>query len=168
MTTTSRDAYQAGIDAVVADNALTRGGFIDAIQATINGIDNAEGGAWVDAIAVEFERLAIINNPTFGSLRGHIIADPVAHGELFDVLSTLGRMAETQVIDLHAELMTLREDRDETNNALDRLDILIAAEPPGPTRKLVVDVLRQGKTSLRGNKEQIRQRIQQLTGDPDA
>jgi len=168
MTTTSRDAYQAGIDAVVADNALTRGGFIDEIQATIDGIDNTEGGAWVDAIAAEFNRLGIINNPTYSSLRGNIVADPVAHAELFDTLSTLGRMAETHVVDLHAELMTLRGDRDETNNALDRLDILIAAEPAGPTRKLVVDVLRQGKNSLRGNKAEIRQRIQQLTGDPDA
>jgi hypothetical protein len=166
--TTSTDAYQAGIDAVVADNALTRGGFIDAIQIVVAGIDNTEGGDWVDAIAAEFARLGIINNPTFNNLRGNIIDDAVAHRELFDVLSILGRMAETQVIDTHVELMTLREDRDNTNDALDRLDILIAAEPAGPTRKLVVDVLRDGKNSLRGNKEQIRQRIRQLTGDPDA
>lgn len=166
--TTSTDAYQAGIDAVVADNALTRGGFIDAIQVVVAGIDNTEGGDWVDAIAVEFERLGIINNPTYASLRGNIIADAVAHRELFDVVSTLGRMAETQVIDSHVELMTLREDRDNTNDALDRLDILITNEPAGPARKQVREILRNGKDLLKGERELIRQRIQQITGDPDS
>jgi hypothetical protein len=166
--TTSTDAYQAGIDAVVADNALTRGGFIDAIQATVTGIDNQEGGDWVDAIAVEFARLGVINNPTFNNLRGNIIDDAVAHRELFDALSTLGRMAETQVIDSHVELMTLREDRDNTNDALDRLDVLITNEPAGPARKQVREVLRQGKDALKGERELIRQRIQQITGDPDS
>jgi hypothetical protein len=166
--TTSTDAYQAGIDAVVADNALTRGGFIDAIQVVVAGIDNAEGGDWVDAIAAEFARLGIINNPTFNNLRGNIIDDAVAHRELFDVLSTLGRMAETQVIDSHVELMTLREDRDNTNDALDRLDVLITNEPAGPARKQVREILRNGKDLLRGERELIRQRIQQITGDPDS
>lgn len=166
--TTSTDAYQAGIDAVVADNTLNRGGFIDAIQATITGVSNAEGGDWVDAIAVEFNRLGIINNPTYNNLRGNIISDPLVHRELFDSLSTIGRLPETSVIDEAAELMTLRDDRDNTNDALDRLDVLIADEPAGPTRRLVREVLRQGKNSLRGRKEEIRQRIQQLTGDPDS
>lgn len=166
--TTSTDGYQAGIDAVIADNTLNRGGFIDAIQTELPGVGQNAAGDWVDAIATELNRLGIINNPTYGNLRGNIIDDPIVHRALFDALATLGQLDELNVVQDVAELQNLREDRDNINDAIDRLDVLIAAEPAGPSRRLVREVLRQGKDILRNQKETIRQRIQQITGDPDS
>lgn len=166
---TTTDAWQAGIDAVVADNTLTRAGFVDAIQTVLtSNFTNVEGNAWVDAVAAEFDVLGIINNPTYNNLRGHIIADAVVHRSLFDALSTLGQLPEIRPAEDAAELITLREERDNVDAAIDRLDVLIANEPAGPTRKLVRDVLRQGKEQLRAHKQDLRNRIQQITGDPDS
>lgn len=166
---TTAEAWQAGIDAVVADNTLNRAGFVNALQTVIHtGFSNAEGNAWVDAVAVELDRLGILNNPTYNNMRGHIDADPVVHRAVFDAVSTLGALPEIRPAEDAAELISLREERDNVDAAIDRLDVLIAAEPAGATRKLVRDVLRQGKDQLRAHKQELRQRIQQIIGDPDA
>jgi len=166
---TTTDAWQAGIDAVVADNTINRGAFADAIRTVLtSNFTNAEATAWIDAVAVELDRLGIINNPTFNNLRGHIIADAVVHRSVYDAVSTLGQLPEIQPAEASAELITLRDERDNVDGAIDRLDILIANEPAGPTRKLVRDVLRQGKDQLRAHKQELRDRIQQITGDPDS
>ena len=166
---TTSDAWQAGIDAVVADNTLNRAGFVDAIQTVLtSNFSNAEGVAWVDAVAVELDRLAIINNPTYNNLRGHVIADAVINRAVYDSLSTLGQLPEIQPAQESAELITLRDERDTVDDAIDRLDVLIANEPAGPTRPLVRDVLRQGKETLRAHKQALRERIKQITGDPDS
>lgn len=167
--TTINEAWQAGIDAVVADNTLNRSGFVDAVQTVIDrGLSNAEGNAWVDAVAAELERTNVINNPTYNNMRGHIIDDPVKHRALFDSLSTIGQLPETAPVAQAAELIDLRAERDNIDAAIDRCNVLIAAEPNGVVGRLVKDVLRQGKDNLRGLKEQVRQRIQQITGDPDS
>ena len=163
-------AWQAGIDAVVADNTLNRGGFVDAMQTVItDGLSNAEGNAYVDAVATRLNGFDIINNPTYNSLRGKIVADPVAHRTLYDALATdLNALPEAAPVISAAELTRLRDERDSVNDALDRLDVLIAAEPAGTVGKLVKEVLRNGKQLLRQHKEQLRDAIRNITGNPDA
>ena len=168
MTTTS-DAWQAGIDAVVADNTLNRAGFVDALQTVlVRRFSNQDGNDWVDAVAARFAGLNIINNPTFNNLRGHIIDDPVAHRDLFDSLAaTINALPETQPAIESARLIELRDERDNIDGAITRCDDLIAAEPPGTVGRLVKDVLRGGKQELRGQKERLRDEIRNITGDPD-
>lgn len=163
-------AWQAGIDAVVADNTLNRGGFVDALQSVItDGLSNAEGNDYVDAVATEFNRLGVINNPTYNNLRGNIIADPVLHRNLYDALAvSLNQLPEAGPVLAAARLTELRDDRDNINAALDRCDALIAAEPNGTVGRLVKDILRDGKRSLRQYKEQLRDEIRNITGDPDS
>lgn len=166
---TINDAWQAGINAVVADNTLNRGGFADAIRTVVTiQFSNADAGAWIDAVAAEFNRLGIINNPTYGNLRGNIIGDAVAHRLLFDSLATIGQLPETTPAAQALHLLELREERDNINGAIDRCNILIAAEPGGVVGRLVKDVLRQGKDNLRGHKEQVRNEIRNITGNPDS
>ena len=166
---TYNDAWQAGIDAVVADNTLNRQGFVDALQTVITiQFSNQEGNDWVDAVAAEFERTNIINNPSYNNLRGHIIDDPVKHRAAFDALATVGRLPETVPAINALRLLELREDRDNIDAAIDRCNVLIAAEPGGPVGRLVKEVLRKGKEDLRGYKQDVRQQIQQITGDPDS
>lgn len=164
------DAYQAGIDAVVADNTLNRGGFVDAMQTVItDGLDNAEGNAYVDAVAAEFNRLGLINNPTYSNLRGNIIADAVLHRELYDALAiALNALPEAIPVIDAAQLTVLRDERDNVNAAIDRADVLIAAEPAGTVGKLIKEVLRDGKNLLRQHRQQLRDQIQNITGDPDS
>ena len=168
--TTVADAWQAGIDAVVADNTLNRAGFVDALQTVItDGLSNAEGNAYVDAVAAEFNRLGIINNPTYNNLRGNIIADPVAHRNLYDALATaLNALPEAAPVIQAAQLTGLRDERDNANAAIDRLDVLIAAEPSGTVGRLVKEVLRNGKQLIRQHKEQLRDAIRNITGNPDS
>ena len=162
-------AWQAGIDAVVADNTLNRSGFVDAMQTVItSGLSNQEGNDYVDAVAAEFNRLGLINNPTYNNLRGNIIADPVVHRNLYDALAvTINALPEAKPVIEAAQLTELREDRDEANNAIQRCDDLIAAEPPGPVGRLVKEVLRDGKRSIREHKQRVRDQIQNILGDPD-
>lgn len=167
--TTINDAYQAGIDAVVADNSLNRGGFADAVRTVLTQRFGAgEARDWIDAIAAEFNRLGLINNATYPNLRSNIIDDPVAHRALFDALGTIGQLPETQPALESAQLIDLREERDNVDAAIDRCQALIDAEPAGVVGRLVKDVLRAGKDQLRGFKQQLRDQIQSITGDPDS
>lgn len=167
--TTVNEAWQAGIDAVIADNTISRGEFADAIRTVVTiQFSNSDATSWIDAVAAEFDRVNAINNPTYNNLRGHIIDDAVAHLALFDSLATIGQLPETKPAADALELLELREQRDNINAALTRCDDLIAAEPSGVVGRLVKEVLRQGKQSLRDHKEQVRNQIRNITGDPDS
>ena len=164
------DAYQAGIDAVVADNTLNRGGFVDAMQTVItSNLSNAEGNAYVDAVAAEFNRLGLINNPTYNNLRNNMIADPVLHRGLYDALATtLNALPEATPVLEAAQLTELREDRDNADAAITRLDDISAAEPgPPAVRRLVREILRDGKRQIREHKQNVRDQIRNILGDPD-
>jgi len=164
-------AFRAGIDAVFLDNALSAGDFNSALQSVLTAqFSNADAAAWRDAIAVELNRLELCNTPTYVSMRNQFILASTAQRaeDLFAALTTINALPETEPALLSARLIDLREDRDEVNNALARCDVLIAAEPAGTVGKLVKDVLRQGKDSLRGYREQLRTEIQNITGDPDS
>ena len=134
------------------------------------GLSNAEGNAFVDAVAAEYANLGIINNPTYNNLRGEIISEGADTAKaLYNALGvTINALPEIDPVLEAAQLMTFREDRDNINDAIDRCDALIAAEPPGTVGRLVKEVLRDGKQKLREYKEQVRAEIQKLTGDPDS
>ncbi len=168
--TTIADVYQGGVDAVIADNTLNRAGFVDAMQLVVTGISNAEGVAYVDALAVEYERLGIINNPTYNGLRGEIITEGAATALVqFESLGlVLNALPEALPIIDAVALFELRDTRDEIDAAIARCDVLIAAEPAGTVGRLVKDVLREGKNLLRQHKAQVRDQIQNITGDPDS
>jgi hypothetical protein len=163
-------AWQAGIDAVVADSTINRGGFVDALQTVItDGLSNQEGNAYVDAVAAEFNRLGIINNPTYNNLRNNISSDPVLHRSIYDaLLASLNALPEAEAVLESLALTNFRDDRDNVNDAIDRLDVLIAAEPGGTVGRLVKEILRDGKRGLREYKQRLRDSIQNITGDPDA
>ena len=169
--TTVADAWQAGVDAVIADNGLNRGGFADAIRTVITqSFSNSEATDWIDAVAVRYNELGLINNPTYNNLRGDIIGDGATIAmDKFNALSTtLNALPETAIALDAVTLLNLRDDRDNINAALARCDELIAAEPSGTVGRLVKDVLRDGKNSLRQYRESVRTQIQNLTGDPDS
>ena len=164
MIITINDAWQAGVDAVVLDNTLNKGGFADAVRTVISSnYSNAQATAWIDAVADELNRVAVITNPTYINMRADIIDDPVAHMELFDALSTIGQLPETLPGEQALELINLRAQRDEVNTSI----ATMLTFRPGQTEQ-VKEALNQGIENLRGYKEQLRQRIQQITGDPDS
>ena len=169
--TTTRDAIEAGIDAVIADNGLNRGGFADAIRTVLtDDFGNSQATAWIDAIAAEYNRLGLINNPTYNNLRGNFIGEGKATSlELWDALSrNIGGLPESNPAERSATLVSLRDERDNIDAAIDRLQVLIDAEPGGTVGRLVKDELRAGKQRLRDRKQAIRDVIQSLTGDPDS
>ena len=169
--TTLSEAYMEGVDAVIADNGLNRAGFRDAMKLVlVSGASNSEINTWIDALAVEYQRLGIINNGTYNNLRGEIIAEgDVTSQALFDALAvSINALPESQPLLDAARLIDLRDERDEIDNAIDRCQALIDAEPAGTVGRLVKDILRDGKRLLREHKQGIRDQIQNLTGDPDS
>ncbi len=163
--TTIVDAWQAGVDAVIADNGLTRQDFGIAIRTVLtSNFSPAAATDWVDAVATEFNRLGLINNPTWVNLRGNIIADAVLHVALFEALVTIGQLPETLAAVDSAHIITLRAIRDTIDASIDRLNVLIDTE----SDNLVKEAIRIGKRATQEQKQRIRDEIQAITGDPDA
>lgn len=98
--TTIADAYGAMVDAWVADPTLNRndsGVIIEGFGSTMSG---SSARQWIDAVAVEYSSLGIINNGTFSSLRNSAVADgAVASKNLFDALiSRINALAESSPV----------------------------------------------------------------------
>ena len=168
---TVAEAYDAAVDAVIADNTLNRQGFVDAIQTVITqGVSNAEGNAFCDALATLYQSLNQMNNATYNNLRGDIISDSadIAKAKFVALANSINQLPETEPLVIAASLMDLRADRDDINDAIDRLEVLRQAEPAGNVGKLVKQVLQEGKNQLRQYRQQVRDAIQSATGDPDS
>lgn len=169
--TDTTEAFRAGIDAIIADNTLNGGGFNDAIRTVLtDNFSNAEAGAWRDAIAGVYAQVGLINNPTYNNLRGSIInaADGDEAEALFNALGgAIAVLPETQPAQSSARLIDLRDERDNFDAALDRADVLIAAEPSGTVGRFIKEILRNGKDLLRAEKRSVREQIEVITGDPD-
>lgn len=163
MTTTS-EAFQAAVDAVVLNNTLNKSGFADAIRTVVaQAYTDAEAKAWIDALAILYESLGLINNPTYSSFRNKIVADPVLCVQLFNALAVaLNELPETGVINSALSLIDLRVERDEVQTSIDTL----AAFKTGATKQ-VKDALQLGIDQLRSYKESVRAQIKAITGDPD-
>lgn len=165
-------AFRAGIDAVIADNTLNGGGFNDALRTVLTDrFSNAEATAWRDAIAGVYNQVGLINNATYNNLRGSIInaADADEAEALFDALGgAIAVLPETLPAVQSAQLIDWRDERDNFDAALDRVDVLIAAEPAGTVGRFIKELLRNSKDLLRQEKQRVRELIQGLTGDADA
>ena len=149
-------AWAAGVDAVLADNTLNRGGFVDALQTVITArFNNGEGNAFTDAIAAEYARLGVINNPTYNNLRAEIIREGRDTAlALFDALAVTINAAR---------VIELRTERDEVNTSIARLQDLRTGES-----RQVREAINLGVEQLRVYREQLRDELRNLTGDPDA
>ena len=125
---------------------------------------------WIDAVVGVYNGLGFINANTFSSYRSEVNREGAAIAlAQFDALQVnLGALPEAAAPLQEAQLLDLRDERDEINNAMDRLDALIAAEPAGTVGRLVKDILRDGKRLLRQHKQAVRDQIQNITGDPDS
>lgn len=170
--TTIAEAFEAGIDAAIADPAITKAQFTDAMQTVITtGLSNAEGNAFLDAVALEYGLSGVVNEPgTFTKLRNEIVNEgAIVAKRLFNNLAvTINALPEAEPVIQAATLLDLRNERDMIDAAIDRADVLIAAEPAGTVGRLIKDILREGKSQLRQHKQAIRDQIQNLTGDPDS
>lgn len=168
--TTLNDAFEAGVDAVIADNTINQNGFENAIQALVTTLGNADADAWVTELVVEYERIDLINNPTWANFRAKIIADakPLAMEVFTAMEAAVNLLPTTPQVREDIRLMDLRDERDNIDAAIDEMDVLIAAQPAGTVGRLVKDALRAGKDLLRAYKEQVREEIKSITGDPDS
>ena len=153
---TNADAWQAGIDAVIADNTLNRGGFADAIRTVATLSSNAETTAWIDAIAVALESIGIINNPSYNNLRAEIIIEGavVARGQ-FDALQTLiNALPESTSINVELRKLFLRAERDQVDGNIDTLK----GFRPGQNRQ-VRDAINLGIAGLREYKQSVKDEL---------
>lgn len=66
---------EAFIDFIVANPAATRAEAVDFLQTQTNGVNNAEGNAFMDAMAVYVESLGWSNQPTYNNMRNMIVND---------------------------------------------------------------------------------------------
>lgn len=164
--TTTADAIEAGIDAVIADNTLNKGGFADAIRTVIDqSYTNTEATDWIDALALEYNRTGQINGTNYSSFRSKIISDgkDLALVRYQALEHSISLLAETRNASEAIELIDLRAERDEVDANIDILVALKAGQP-----KQVKDAIQLGVDQLRGYKREVREQIQNLTGDPDS
>ncbi len=157
--TTNADAYQAGVDAVIADNTLNQNGFEDAVRTVATGISNAEADAWVTAIYTEYERIGIINNPTYGNLRNEIINEGAATARaLFEALSvSINAFPESASVNADIRKIELRTERDEVDANITILQGLKTGQP-----RQVKDALNIGINELRGFKQRVIDELRNL------
>lgn len=163
--TTLTEAWQAGIGAVIADNGLSRAAFVDALQTVITaGFSQSEGVDFVNAVAVEYGRLAILGNGNYNNLRGDIVSrGAVTSLALFEALAVLINMLpESEPANQAIALGDLRAARDEVATSITTLQ----GFRTGATRQ-VKDALNLGVNELQREKENLRSQIQSITGDPD-
>jgi hypothetical protein len=168
--TTLNDAYEAGVDAVIADNTLSKNGFESAIRAFVTPLDIADADAWVTELIDEYDRIELTNNPTWANFRNKIISDgkPLAMEVFAAMEAAINLLTTTPQVREDINLMDLREERDNIDAAIDEMNVLIAAQPNDVVGRLVKDTLRIGKDLLRTRKEQVRNEIRAITGDPDS
>jgi len=60
---------------MIANPSMTKVQATDELQLATNGVKNVDGNAWFDEIAIFYESLGTINNPTFGAWRASIVTD---------------------------------------------------------------------------------------------
>ncbi len=169
--TTIRKGFEAGIDAVIADNTLSRGDFSTAVRGVItDGLSSGDSNTWLDAIAAELNRLGIINNPTYNNMRGEIInSGKDTFLLLWDsIAGNIEVLPESQPPITRALLQSAREDRDNADAAITRMNVLISAEPPGAVGRIIKTEMRAGKKAIIQLKRDARDLIRNITGDADS
>ena len=151
------------VDAIIADNTLNKGGAADAIRIVATGSSGAEARAWIDAIAVEYGRLGIINEPgTYNKLRAEIIREGVTTAEeLFTALATsINALDESVVINEDLRRVDLRDQRNEVTISIATMKgFKIGASDQ------VKDALDHGIAELRKERERVKTELKGLNED---
>jgi len=157
--TTNTDVFQAGVDAVIADNTLNQNGFENACQTVSTRITNAEADAWVNALIAEYHRLGIINNATYANFRNQIITEGANTAlVLFEALAaTINGLSETNVVNADIRRSDLIVERDEVDTSIATMQNFRTGATPQ-----VKDALNLGISQLRGFKETLRDELRNL------
>lgn len=97
---TIKDAFNAVVDAIILDNALSRADAGDIVNTFGPTLSNAQSRGWLDVIAQEYNSLGINNNNTYANLRNGIVNDgDIASKNLFDALAVrIGSLPESEVV----------------------------------------------------------------------
>lgn len=158
------EAYGAGVDAIIADNGTSRAVFITVLRTYSDGVSTTEWGDWVDAVATFYFDLNLSSNSNYNQLRTRIISDgaDVAKNLFTALLVGINSLPETLVVTNGIELQTLREERDEVDASITTMQ----GFRTGQTEQ-VIDALNIGIDYLRALKQNLRDQIEAITGDPD-
>ena len=171
MNLTVKDAWDAGIDALIADNALDKNGFVDALKAVLtDGVTGKEIRDYVDEVITVYNELGIINNDTYASYRNEVVntgAD--ASKRLYFALSVeVNSVPGFTVVNTGATLTGARDERDNINAAIDVIDVVIAEQPNTTVGRLVRESQRGAKQALQEQRRRVRNIIEGILGDADA
>lgn len=163
--TDKQTAYAAGVDAIIADNGLSRTAFADVLQTFTNSFSNAEATDWIDATATRYFELGLASNSNYNQLRNSIIADgaALAKDKFNSLISTIDGLPESQAFDDGLLLKNLRDQRDEVDTSITTMQGFRV----GATEQ-VKTALNVGIDFLRDIKQVLRQQIEAITGDPDS
>jgi hypothetical protein len=163
--TTINDAYAAAVDAVIADNGLSRSAFSDVLQTFTNGWSNTEATGWIDALATKYFDLDLVNNGNYSNLRSKIVADgePLSNDLFVSLGSAVSLLPESAAFNEAIHLKNLRDDRDETVISI----ATMVSFRPGQTQQ-VKDAINIGIEALQIQRERLRAEIRDITGDPDS
>lgn len=108
------EAFNDIIDAIIANGSLAKSAARDILIAVAPDLRNQEASGWIDAVAVMYADLGIINNGTWASLRNEISNEgAVTAKKLFNALGIeVGSLVETQTILVELLRRSLRDQRD--------------------------------------------------------
>jgi len=158
--TTITDVFNAGVAAVIADNALNKSGFADALRTVAtNNVSDADAKLFIDELAAEYQRLGIINNSTYASLRNELINEGASVADnLFTALAaSVNALAASTPINVSVRKTDLRDERDQVDTNIDIIVNLKTGQP-----RQVKDALQLGIDQLRVYKQSVVTELQSL------
>lgn len=145
-------AFEAFIDGAIADPGLTKSDAGDLITPFGVGISGLEARDWLDAIAVQYESIGTINNPTYSALRNEIVNEGKATSmALFTALEVATNLLpETRPIHNGVMKVHWRSERDQINDNI----VTLRGFKAGQNRQ-VKEALELGVDKLVEYKEQV-------------
>lgn len=162
-----RDYLLTWIPFIIANPTTTRAESVDHLQLVAN-VTNAEGGDWFNALAVFFESIGVINNPTYNNLRGEVIneGETVSAAMYSAVFQAIRELPETatvgiavrnferdrRITEITTDIQQVRDYRD----ALPAPPAIVDPQEERAVRKALNDGLRD----LRQEREDLRARQQ--------
>jgi len=149
-------AFEAFVDAAIADPTLSKGDAADLITPFGANISGPEARAWLDAIAVGYETIGVLNNGTYSAMRNEIVAEgKTVSMALFAALAaTINLLPETFPISEGIQILYLREERDQIDGNI----VTMQGLKVGQNRQ-VREALQLGVDQLRGYKESVKDQL---------
>jgi hypothetical protein len=145
-------AFEAFIDAVIADPSLTKGDAGDIIASFGAGISGPESRDYLDAVAAGYETIGVLNNPTYAALKNEIVNEgkPTSMAMYAALESTVNALPETVPINDGIRITYLRDERDQVDANIVTMVGFRVGQP-----RQIKEALNLGIDSLRGYKEQV-------------